>query len=159
MTKTGLGILDKVLEWAVIASFSLMIMVVLIQVIARYTLPWSPHWTEELARFSFIYLVSLGAGLAIKDRSYVNVSTLLHKIKGRTRFYLDSFILLCIMVLMVIMFIYSIPLLEIVSLQSSAALQVNMVVIYFSMTCMSFLIFLYCLAELVSSCKNRNQSL
>ena len=159
MTKAGLGILDKVLEWTVIANFILMIIVVLIQVIARYALPWSPHWTEELARFSFIYLVSLGAGLAIKDRAYINVTTLLHKIKGRMRFYLDSFILICTMVLMIFMFIHSIPLLEIVSLQSSAALQVNMVIIYFSMTCMSFLVFLYCLAELVSNYKNRNQSL
>lgn len=159
MKKPGLGILDKVLEGAVIISFIVMILVVMIQVIARYALPWSPHWTEELARFCFIYMVSLGAGLAVKDRSYVNVTTFLHKIKGRTRVYIDTLILIGIMLLMAFMFYYSFPLLDIVSLQSSAALQINMALIYFSMTCMSFLVFIYCLVQLVAYFKTFNNSL
>ena len=51
MREAGLGFLDKILEWSVVVSFMLMIVVVMIQVIARYALPWSPHWTEEMARF------------------------------------------------------------------------------------------------------------
>lgn len=148
MKKAGLGWLDNVLEWAVTASFMLMIVVVMIQVIARYALPWSPHWTEELARFCFSYVVSLGAGLAVKDRAYVNVTILLDRFSGPAKFYMDSIILLGIILLMVCMFIYSLPLIEIVSLQRSAALQVNMAFIYFSMTAMSFFITLYAGAQL-----------
>lgn len=159
MKGPGLGFLDKILEWAVTITFIIMIIVVMIQIIARYALPWSPHWTEELARFCFIYMVSLGAGLAIKDRAYVNVSTFLNKTKGRTRFYLDSFILIAVLVLMLFMLIYSIPLLEIVSLQSSAALQINMALIYFSMTCMSFFVILYSVVQLHANFKNFNQPL
>ncbi len=143
MRGAGLGWLDKILEWAVTISFMLMIVVVLIQVVSRNILPWSPHWTEELARFCFSYMVSLGAGLAVKDRAYVNVTFFLDRISGPWRFYMDSLILLGVIALMACMFIYNIPLLEIVSLQKSAALQINMALIYFSMTIMSFLIAMY----------------
>lgn len=156
---TGAGkILDKILEWAVTLNFMLMILVVMLQVIARYALPWSPHWTEELARFCFIYMVSLGAGLAIQDRAYVNVTTLLNMFQGRARFVMDCLILLGIILLMLVMFIYSIPLIGIVTLQTSAALQINMGFIYFSMCCMSFFVILYALVQLRDNYRIYKQS-
>lgn len=74
MTKSPFPTLDKVLGFLINLSFILMIAVVLLQVIARYLLPWAPNWTEELARFCFIYLVSMGAALAVKDNGYVSVN-------------------------------------------------------------------------------------
>ncbi len=145
--------LERILEWAVIASFILMILTVILQVVARYALPWSPHWTEELARFCFIYMVSLGAGLAVKDRAYVNVTTVLNLLPVKIRFYMDNIILCSVMLLMLFMFIYSISLIEIVTLQQSAALQINMVFIYFSMTCMGFLVMLYAAFEIFLNLK------
>lgn len=146
--------LHKALEWAVIGSFVLMILTVCLQVFARYALPWSPPWTEELARFCFIYMVSWGAGLAIKDRSYVNVDILLQSLGERKRVILDSFILMLIILLMGLMLWYAIPLIRIVQLQQSASLKINMALIYFSMFCMALLVIVYAYRELV---KNVNQ--
>lgn len=140
--------LDKILEWGVIISFSLMIVIVMLQVIARIALPWSPHWTEEMARFCFIYMVSLGAGLAVKDRSYINVSLFLDWLDVKARIWMDTFILICITLLMLCMLVFSIPLMDIVSLQDSASLKINMAFIYFSMTCMSSFVAFYSIMEL-----------
>jgi TRAP-type transport system small permease protein len=140
--------LDKILEWAVTISFILMILTVMLQVIARYALPWSPHWTEEMARFCFIYMVSLGAGLAVNDRAYINVSVLQDRLTPKSRIWMDTLILFSIFVLMMIMLGFSIPLMEIVSLQASAAMKVNMAFIYFSMTCMSFFVAYYSIIEI-----------
>jgi TRAP-type C4-dicarboxylate transport system permease small subunit len=145
--------LDKILEVAVTISFILMIITVMIQVIARYGLPWSPHWTEEMARFCFIYMVSLGAGLAVKDRSYINVSIFLDWLDSRTRIWMDTMILLAIIILMLCMLVFSIPLMEIVSLQNSASLKINMAVIYFSMSAMSFLVLFYSILAIRSNLK------
>ena len=145
--------LDKILEWAVTISFMMMIITVMIQVVARYALPWSPHWTEEMARFCFIYMVSLGAGLAVKDRSYINVSIFLDWLDSRTRTLMDTMILLAIILLMIFMFVYSFPLMEIVSLQNSASMKINMAVIYFSMSAMSFLVLFYSILEIRSNLK------
>ncbi len=151
---TAFNSLDRVLEWAVIGSFVLMILSVCLQVFARYALPWSPPWTEELARFCFIYMVSFGAGLAVKDRSYVNVDILLQFLGERKKILLDSFILILIILLMGLMLWHAIPLIRIVQLQQSASLKINMALIYFSMFSMALLVIVYAYRELV---KNVNQ--
>ena len=38
---------------------------VMIQIISRNFLPSAPSWTEELARYTFIYMVAFGSGVAI----------------------------------------------------------------------------------------------
>ena len=49
---------------------------VLVQVISRNFLPNAPSWTEELARYSFIYMVAFGVGLAALKHEFVNVEFL-----------------------------------------------------------------------------------
>ena len=46
---------------------------VLVQVISRNFLPNAPSWTEELARYSFIYMVAFGVGLDGLQDEFVNV--------------------------------------------------------------------------------------
>lgn len=147
MRKQLLNYIDKALAGALVISTSAMILVVLLQILARYALPWSPDWTEEMARFCFIYMVSLGAGLALKDNSYVSVTTFLHKLPEKVRVYMESIILISISALMLIMFVYSFPLVSIVRLQTSAALQINMAFIYFSMMLMSFFVMLHAIVQ------------
>jgi len=43
------------------------------QVVARNVLPVAPIWTEEAARFAFIFMVSCGVGLAVYTGDYVGV--------------------------------------------------------------------------------------
>lgn len=49
---------------------------VMIQVISRNFLPNAPSWTEEMARYSFIYMVAFGCGVAVHRREFVNVEFL-----------------------------------------------------------------------------------
>lgn len=153
MIKIRLTYLDRVLSALVVFSFVLMIAVVILQIVARYLLPWSPNWTEEMARFCFIYLVSLGAGLAVQDRGYVSVSTFLDRLRPLARKRLEIAILVCVILLMSTMFVVSIPLVKIVTLQTSAAMQLNMSLIYASMSCMGLFVSLYGILQLVELIK------
>ncbi|CAN5324362.1 hypothetical protein BH23BAC1_BH23BAC1_32270 [soil metagenome] len=146
--------LDKILNGALMISTMGMVLVVVLQIIARFALPWSPHWTEEMARFFFIYLVSIGAGLALKDHAYVNVTTFLQKFSPKGRHFMEIGILFSISLLMLIMFISSFTLLNIVSLYQSPALQINMAIIYFSMTLLSFFVLFYSLLLIMDKLKN-----
>lgn len=143
MKQTWFNKFEIFFEWALVFCTSLMVLVVILQIFARYVLPWSPHWTEEVARFSFIYMVSIGAGLALKDNLYVNVTTFLDRFSPQKRIYMESVILCFIIALMLVMFVSSFPLINIVKIQISAALQINMALIYFSMMLLSFLVMLY----------------
>lgn len=60
---TGIGVLGLI---GFIAS-------VLIQVIARTFLPTAPNWTEEAARFLFIYMVAFAGNAAVLSDEYVGV--------------------------------------------------------------------------------------
>lgn len=153
MIKTHFPYLDKVLSFLVVSSFILMIAVVILQILARYALPWSPNWTEELARFCFIYMVSLGAGLAVQDRGYVSVNTLLDRLVPSARKRLEIIILIVVIILMFTMFIVSIPLAQIVSLQISPAMQLNMSIMYGSMACMGLFVSIYSILQLLERIK------
>lgn len=148
MSKQLIHYLEKALQGALVLSTTAMVLVILLQVIARFALPWSPDWTEEMARYCFVYMVSLGAGLAFKDQGYVNMAALADKLPVKARLLVESFSLAAIGVLMLTMLAYSFPLLQIVRLQTSAAMQVNMAFIYFSMAAMSFLVMLFAFVQL-----------
>jgi TRAP-type C4-dicarboxylate transport system permease small subunit len=149
MKRPLLDYLDRALSGALVISALAMVLVVVLQIVARFALPWSPHWTEEVARYCFVYLVSLGAGLALKDNAYVGVTVFLDQLPGRARQYLEGGILLAIAGLMGSMLVACVPLLKIVRLQSSAALQVNMAFVYFSMVVMSFFVLLYAVVRFI----------
>ena len=53
-------------------SFLVLIATVLTQVLGR-TFGSSPIWTEELTRFSMLYMVAFGAGLSLRSGDLVNV--------------------------------------------------------------------------------------
>ncbi|WP_158858729.1 TRAP transporter small permease [Lunatibacter salilacus] len=153
MIRNHFPYLDKVLSFLVVSSFILMIAVVVLQILARYALPWSPNWTEEMARFCFIYMVSLGAGLAVQDRGYVSVNTLLDKLSPPARKRLEIIILIFVIILMLTMFVVSIPLAQIVSLQISPAMQLNMSIMYVSMSCMGLFVSIYSILQLLERIK------
>lgn len=93
--------LERTLEWTSSLCFAGLIAVVLLQVFARLFLARSPHWTEEASRFLMLYMVAFAAGLAARDRAYVNVDFLLNVFKGRLRAFVDLCIDLLSIVLMV----------------------------------------------------------
>lgn len=60
-------------KWFVIACFVVMMAAVLIQVGGRYLFNYSIGWTEEAARFSQIWMVLVGAGIAMRRGQHVAV--------------------------------------------------------------------------------------
>ncbi|MCG8479923.1 MAG: TRAP transporter small permease subunit, partial [Spirochaetales bacterium] len=83
-------VIDRIVAVAATASFVVMILVVLLQIVSRYLFPISIHWTEEAARFSFLYTVAFAAGLAMRDKSYVNVDLIPRILRGRARVVLEA---------------------------------------------------------------------
>lgn len=59
------------------------IVAVLIQIFSRTFLPFTPAWTEEIARYFFIYAVAAAAGPAARANSYVAVDIITSTIPAR----------------------------------------------------------------------------
>ncbi len=54
-------------------SFLVLMGAVILQVLGRTVLNYSPVWTEELTRFALLYLAAFGLGLSFRSGDLVNV--------------------------------------------------------------------------------------
>jgi TRAP-type C4-dicarboxylate transport system permease small subunit len=61
-----------------------MFLTTLFQVIARVVLGISSVWSEELARFLYVWMVFLGAAHITKDAEHIRVGVLTDRVRGRT---------------------------------------------------------------------------
>ncbi len=56
---------------------------VVLQVFSRTFLPTTPSWTEELARYLFIYAIAFAGGLVVRRNEYVMVDLVTAKLSER----------------------------------------------------------------------------
>ncbi|HTO47750.1 MAG TPA: TRAP transporter small permease [Burkholderiales bacterium] len=64
----------RLLTWLLVATVAILIVPVTLQIISRYThLIPSYIWTEEMARFLFIWMVMLGAMIGIREGTHFEV--------------------------------------------------------------------------------------
>jgi TRAP-type C4-dicarboxylate transport system permease small subunit len=69
--------LERVLSIAMTGLFALLLIPVTLQILARYV-EFIPRyiWTEEVARFCFIWVIMLGAMIAVRHDSHIDVDLL-----------------------------------------------------------------------------------
>ena len=62
------------LKWLLVASVAILIVPVLLQIFSRY-LGFIPRyiWTEELARFCFVWMIMIGAMIGVREGTHFDV--------------------------------------------------------------------------------------
>ena len=88
---------DKAVSYVGIAFFIVLIIACVMQVFFRFVLNHSLSWTEETARYCFIWMHMLGACLLIQDGSHATVTVILDLLHGTARKILDVLIALIIL--------------------------------------------------------------
>lgn len=73
---------------------AIMTILVFIQVVMRYVFSNSLSWSEEMARFIFLWLSWIGASYAVKERSHFRVEMFADMLKGKARKYFEYLILI-----------------------------------------------------------------
>ena len=64
----------RLLTWLLAASVAILIVPVTLQVLSRYTQLFPAYiWTEEMSRFLFIWMVMIGAMIAVRERTHFEV--------------------------------------------------------------------------------------
>lgn len=95
--KKLISIYNKLEEYFLVYSMILMVVVVFIQVIARYVLNNSLSWSEELVRYLFIWQVWLGASLGMRINEHIRVDMFVKKLPDLAQRVLDLFIILLLL--------------------------------------------------------------
>ena len=110
---------------------------VLIQIISRNLLPSAPSWTEEAARYTFVYMVAFGCGVAVLKDEFVFVEFLKDALEARGMHRANQIIRILVTVAMLALsaylLIFSVPQLAFIKFRMvSTAMQLPMQVVYFS---------------------------
>ena len=110
---------------------------VLIQIISRNLLPSAPSWTEEAARYTFVYMVAFGCGVAVLKDEFVFVEFLKDALLAKGYVKANKVIRLLVTIAMLVLSAYllffSVPQLAFIKFRMvSTAMQIPMQVVYFS---------------------------
>ena len=72
--KTLIDACHRLLVWLMIGAVAVLVVPVTLQIISRYTALIPAYiWTEELARFMFIWMVMLGAMIGVREGTHFEV--------------------------------------------------------------------------------------
>lgn len=122
--------LEKVL---LAASSAAMVVIIVYQVILRYCFNASNSWSEELARYLFIYDVMFAASIAIRKNSHLQVDFLINLLKPRQKAAFTSAATVLGIVFLGFLFSYSLTLCTAAGANISPGIKVSMAVPYASM--------------------------
>lgn len=96
---------DHFEEFFLVILSVVMVAVIAIQVFMRYVMASSLSWSEELARYCFIWLVYLGVSYGVKKQRHIKVDAALLLLKDKGKIILNIFaniLFLCFAVIIII---------------------------------------------------------
>lgn len=85
------SVLNRTIDHLVVALFSILFGVVLLQVCFRYILDSPFVWSEELSRYLFIWISLLGWTLAARNKTHISVALFLNLCSPRLKRWLAVF--------------------------------------------------------------------
>lgn len=75
-------VINKIVGQVLTVVFGAMVVIIFAQVIFRYVLVMPLSWSEELARFLFVWATFLGASIAFYDNSHIRVSFFVDSVRN-----------------------------------------------------------------------------
>ncbi len=109
------------------------VVVVFLQIMARYVFKVPLVWTEEVARFAFIWLAFVGVAVTERQNAHFRVTFLVEKAPPRLRFAIWILVELCILVTLVLFFFEAIKYTKLGAQNVSAVMQLHLSYIYASL--------------------------
>jgi len=122
----AVSVLSKVI---VIISFSILIIACVLQVFTRFVLNNALSWTEELARYAFIWSNLAGAVICVRHVSHATVTAVTECLPRKAQVALKLIVQILIIAICTILVVYGGQVTWATRLQTSPALRVNMALI------------------------------
>lgn len=72
-----LAILDRALKQVLWLLVALLTASVFLQVVSRFVLKYPLPWTEEVSRIAFVYSIFVGATIAVREKTHLNIDAIL----------------------------------------------------------------------------------
>jgi TRAP-type C4-dicarboxylate transport system permease small subunit len=120
------SILAKGEGWVLITLVVVMTVIVFLQVIYRYFLTQPLYWSEELARYLFVWISILGAALSLQRRGHFGMDFFYRMLPGQGRRFLVFVIYLLMGVVILVLLVEGVFLVQKTAAQQSPAMEISM---------------------------------
>lgn len=141
-------IVEKLLKAGTLISAIAFIGSTSIQIYARFFMDTAPSWTEEAARLFFVYTMSFGAGLAMKDREYVQLDIIYNRLSMKAKGVLDLAVSVSAVILFAVLGLYGIQYVSLGLNETSPSLGWSMGISFCSILVMSVGVAFYGLVDI-----------
>ena len=108
----------------------LMVLFIFLQIVSRTFFSTSFSWTEEVARYMFIYVVFLAAAVAFGSKAHISVDILYMKVKKTYRKLLCVISALCVSLIGGLFLVEGLTLVQKTMVQASPGLGIKMGYVY-----------------------------
>ncbi|WP_316859915.1 TRAP transporter small permease [uncultured Cohaesibacter sp.] len=143
--------LRKTLYGISVVAMLVMLAIIFMQVITRYVFGFSLEWSEELARFLFVWVVFLGSALIMGEDGHLAVELLPRLLKGTVPgFALNLFINVCGYVFIFLLITQGWKMTETMTFQTSPGLGISMSYVYMIMPLSGLLMLMYHIKDTIN---------
>ncbi len=139
--------INKVCTYIIGFLLTVITVVLFIQVVARYVFSTGTFWSDELARYSMVWLVLVGAAVAVREKSLMNVDVL-ESLFPKSRVILNIFQSITILVYSAFILYIGFGTLELVSAQRSPNMGLSMSFVYAALPVAAVLLILHAIVNL-----------
>lgn len=142
--------LRAVLYWISVSSMTIMLGLIFFQVVSRYFFGHTFEWSEELARFLFVWVVFLGSALIMGESGHLAVQILPNKFKGTgLGVAIEIFINLCSYAFTLLLLIQGAKMTSVMTFQIAPGLGISMSIVYSIIPISASLMMLYLFKDTV----------
>lgn len=136
----------------------IMVAVITAQVISRYIFGSPFTWTEELGRYTFIWMSFLGMALGVKKAGHIALDLLLRGTTGKTEKTLQFLISVLVGVFGILLTISGYKMMMIGTGQNSPSLSIPMELIYVVMPISGILIVYFIVGNIITDFKEGKEA-
>ena len=122
--------LDRVIDWTTIGLMAVLAIVVFVAVITRYFLNFPLAWSEEVSRYSFIWVTFLGAVICLREGAHISVDLLVQRLSPARQRQVDIAGRVLTAVLLGVVLYSGIQVTQVTHAQASPALGLPMSGVY-----------------------------
>ena len=118
--------IDTTLNWILTGLMTVMLVVVSAQVWYRFVLNNPLAWSEEVARYLFVWLSFLGSAVGVRMNVHLGIDLIDKVLSPRNRQIMTAVVNLMMQIFLVVVIVWGIKILKVVQFQKSASLGIPM---------------------------------
>jgi TRAP-type C4-dicarboxylate transport system permease small subunit len=152
-----LAVLDRTLKYALTLLSVVLTVSVFLQVLIRFVFKYPLPWTEEIARIAFVYCIFVGATIAVRENSHLQVDFLLVILPKRVARAAVFLGMLLVGVFLIFVTWQGVVLVLATGVQMSPVMQVPFKYLYLILPVSGALMLLYLVANMLALIRGKGE--